>query len=145
MHTSTQFAIGVHLLALLAQAGSTPQTSERLAQSVNTHPVFIRRILGEMHRAGLVGSQPGVRGGWHLTQPAEAITLLDVYRAVEAGSLLALHHSSPSQQCPVGRNIGATLRELFAGAESAFEQSLARQSVAGALARTLALAEAQAM
>ncbi|HEY4389291.1 MAG TPA: Rrf2 family transcriptional regulator, partial [Ktedonobacteraceae bacterium] len=60
--TNSQFAVAIHTLTLIAQAGDEPITSEYIAGSVNTNPVFIRRILGLLSRAGLVASQPGVGG-----------------------------------------------------------------------------------
>ena len=47
MQISSRFSIGVHVLTLLA---TTPPgellTSDRMAASVGTNPVVIRRILG---------------------------------------------------------------------------------------------------
>ncbi len=130
--TNTQFAIAIHILTLLAQARESeePLTSEIIAGSVNTHPVFIRRILGMLGRAGLVTSQPGVGGGWRLSGKPEEITLADIYRAVDEGHLLALHHNTPNPNCLIGRNIQRTLTHYFTEAEQAFEQTLARQTIA---------------
>jgi Rrf2 family protein len=135
---NTQFAIGVHCLTLLAGAGNAPVTSENIAGSVNTNPVFIRRVLGQLQRAGLVESQPGMGGGWRLRRDAEAVTLLEVFRAVEDGQLVALHHRPPNPACPVGRTIEHTLRGYFGEAERAFEQVLAGQTVAEVLRTALA-------
>jgi len=74
-------------------------TSEFMGGSVNTNPVFVRRILGLLSRAGLVTSQPGVGGGWRLLRDPATITLLEVYRAVDEGHLLAMHHSTPNPDC----------------------------------------------
>nr|BBH92773.1 Rrf2 family transcriptional regulator [Thermogemmatispora argillosa] len=116
------------------QEDDDPLTSERIAGSVNTHPVFIRRILGLLSRAGLVTSQPGVGGGWRLRRDAACISLLDVYEAVGAGPLLALHHSVPNPDCLIGRNIQRALLTYFGEAEAAFKEVLARQSIAQVLA-----------
>jgi Rrf2 family protein len=107
--------------------------SERMAGSINTNPVFVRRILGDLSRAGLVASQPGVGGGWRLLRDPAAITLLDVYRAVQEGHLLSMHHSTPNPNCQVGRNIQRTLMLYFGEAEHAFEQVLAQQTIAQVL------------
>jgi Rrf2 family protein len=130
MAVNSQFAVALHILTLLAQQTAETQTSEHISGSVNTNPVFIRRILGSLSRAGLVVSQPGVGGGWRLLHDPAAITLLDVYQAVEDGSLLALSHSTPNADCLVGRNIQRTLTTYFTEAEQAFKQVLAGQTVA---------------
>jgi len=100
-----------------------------IAGSVNTNPVFIRRILGMLSRAGMVTSQPGVGGGWRLRHDPAHITLLEVYRAVDEGHLIALHHRPPNPDCLVGRNIQHTLETYFGEAERAFEHVLAQQTI----------------
>jgi Rrf2 family protein len=112
-------------------------TSEYIGEeSVNTNPVFIRRILGMLSRAGFVASQPGVKGGWRLVRDPAQISLLDVYRAVADGHLLSLHHSTPNPDCPVGGNIQHALTIHLGQAEEAFEQALAQQTIAQLLQTT---------
>lgn len=136
--TNTRFALAIHVLTLVAQAGGAPVTSGEMAASVNTNPAFIRRILGALSRAGLVASQPGVGGGWRLRRSSCGISLLDVYRAVGDGQLVVMHHRPPNPNCAIGRNIEGALRASFGAAECAFEQVLARQTVADVLQRALA-------
>jgi Rrf2 family protein len=133
MASNSQFAIAIHVLTLLAQADGEVVTSETIAGSVNTNPVFIRRILGLLSRAGLVASQPGVGGGWRLQREPTSITLLQVYRAIDEDHLLSMHHSQPNPDCLIGRNIQRTLTVYFGEAERAFEQVLARQTIAEVL------------
>jgi Rrf2 family protein len=130
---NSQFAIGIHILTLLAQNPEEPLTSEDIAGSVNTHPVFIRRILGMLNKAGLVTSQSGVGGGWRLRRAPKTITLLEVYHAVDENHLLSLHHRSPNSACLVGRNIQSSLEDIFEEAEQALEQVLATRTVAQVL------------
>lgn len=108
-------------------------TSETIAGSVNTNPVFIRRILGLLNRAGLVASQPGVGGGWRLMRAPDKISLLEVFRAVDEGHLLTMHHNQPNPACLIGRNIQRTLTVYFGEAEKAFERELAGQTIAQVL------------
>src|SRR5690348_7489088 len=113
MANNSQFAVAIHILTMLAREKDASMTSEHMGGSVNTNPVFIRRILGMLGRAGLVVSQSGVGGGWRLLRAPEKITLLDVYRAVDEGHLLAHSHSEPNPACLVGRNIQRTLNHYF--------------------------------
>lgn len=129
MRPNTQFAIAIHILSLLAQAGGEQQTSAEMASSVNTNPAFLRRILGDLQRAGMVESQPGVSGGWRLRRAPEDINLLTVFRAVDEGHLLAMHER-PNTNCPIGSVIQSTLETYFGEAEAAFEATLARQTLA---------------
>src|SRR4029453_1250593 len=102
MSTNSRFAVAVHVLTLMAWSGEEPLKSDQVAESVNTNPVVIRRMLCELAEAGLVVSQTGSLGGTRLaTNPAET-TLLDIYEALECGSVFSLHRQKPRQDCPEG-------------------------------------------
>src|SRR3954447_3136469 len=100
MAASNQFSMAVHVLTLLERADGAALKSESIAGSVNTNPVVIRRLLGQLAQAGLVASQSGAHGGTRLAQTADDILLSNVYKAVCCGEIFALHES-PSQDCPV--------------------------------------------
>jgi len=123
--------VAVHVLTLLAvtPAGEL-LTSDRMAGSVNTNPVVIRRILGQLKKAGLVEVRAAA-GGTYLRRAPADITLLDVYRAVEVveGKLFSVH-DKPNPKCPVGRNIQGALDDTLRRAQAALEQQLAGTSVA---------------
>lgn len=112
MSANSQFSMAVHILALLAEAGDDNLKSDQIARSVNTNPVVIRRVLGQLNNAGLVVSQTGAFGGTKLAKPPDSISLREIYRAVPCGEVFALHGRAPDQDCPVGRNIEAVLCEL---------------------------------
>lgn len=130
MAASSRFAVAVHVLTLLAQAGGEPVTSEYIAGSVNTNPSLVRRLLSALARAGLTASQLGTGGGALLARPADAITLLDVYRAVDEGEVFAMHREQPNPACTVGRNIQAELLGRLGCATQAMERELARTTIA---------------
>lgn len=130
MAISSRFIVSVHILTLLAQAQGQPLTSEWIAGSANTNPSVVRKLLGMLAKAGLTTSQLGVGGGALLARPADGITLLDVYRAVDEGDLFTLHNAPPNPLCPVGRNIQAALLETMTRAQRALENELAAQTIA---------------
>ena len=83
-----------------------------------------------LRRAGVVSTRQGV-AGTHLIKLLQEITLLDVYRAVQAvdeGDLFAIH-PNPNPKCPVGANIQATLENEFAEAQRAMEARLAQTTM----------------
>jgi len=121
---NTRFQAGVHTLVVLA-AWNQPTTSEAVSYSVETNPVVVRRLLGDLHDASIVRSRRGRNGGFELARPAEEITLLDVYRAVDTGPLLKSYDEFPNEECPVGCRIPAALDAAIAPAERAFEERLA--------------------
>jgi DNA-binding IscR family transcriptional regulator len=123
---SSRFAVAVHILSLLDINKEGRNTSEYIAGSVNTNPVVIRRTMSLLNKAGLIHSSPGVAGAT-LARPTNEITLLDIYRAVQAGvqdELFSIH-DNPNPQCVVGKNIQSTLEQNFAKAQNAMEQELA--------------------
>lgn len=138
MTISSRFAVAIHILSLLEINKDGRNTSEFIAGSVNTNPVVIRRITGMLSKAGLVSTSPGVAGA-ALTRPIQNITLLDVYRAVQAeqDGLFSIH-DNPNPNCPVGRNIQGTVESVFTTAQNAMEAELAKvtmDQIAGEIAR----------
>ena len=124
MSTNSRFAVAVHVLSLMAWSGEEPLKSEQVAESVNTNPVVIRRMLLELADAGLVISQTGSLGGSRLANDSAQTTLLDVYRALEYGGVFSLHRQPPNRDCPVGVNIETVLGDVLMEVDSAVERAL---------------------
>lgn len=129
MSTNSRFAVAVHVLSLMAWSGEEPLKSEQVADSVNTNPVVIRRMLLELAEAGLVVSQTGSLGGSRLAGDPAETTLLDVYQALECGGVFSLHRQPPSRDCPVGVNIETVLGDVLQEVDSAVEQVLAKITI----------------
>ncbi len=126
---NTRFAVGLHILTLLAVKRGEALTSEYIAGSVQTNPVVIRRLLGVLREKGLVRAVQGARGGFLLAEDAGEITLREVYEAIDERSLIAIH-AEGNPECPVGRNIGAMLEQVTAEAENAMLASLGERTIA---------------
>lgn len=140
--TNTRFAVAVHVLTLLAGAPRQVLSSELLGGSAGANPVHVRRVLGALRRAGIVGSRPGVHGGWQLLRAADTVTLAEVWRAVQGDNpVLGLHGAAPG--CAVGQRIQRALEEVDRRAARAVEEELADTTVAE-LARDTRARELQA-
>lgn len=133
---NSDYAVAVHVLSLLNQ-GDLPRSSEFLAGSVGVNPVVIRSVLGLLRRGGLIATQPGVAGA-RLTRPADQISLLDVYRAVQAPELVFKVHQNPNPECSVGARIQGVLDDVFGQAQAAMEAQLARVQLSDVNAALLA-------
>ena len=143
---ATRFAVAIHILLLLASGlVDGPATSLRLARSVNTNPVVVRRITRLLARAGLVRVRRGP-GGAELARQPEDISLGDVWQAVNPGGCRPLLpvHSNPNRACMVGCSIHAVLGDAFAAAEAAMQASLRRTTLASLVGGMLAAAGQQA-
>ncbi|GAB7110870.1 Rrf2 family transcriptional regulator [Streptomyces phaeofaciens JCM 4814] len=89
MHISAKADYATRALLELACEPSRPLTCEAIASAQQIPFRFLKSVVGELRRAGLVRSQRGCEGGYWLGRPADDITLLEVARAVD-GDLITL-------------------------------------------------------
>ncbi len=68
---NTQFSIAVHILVGVAKHQYV--NTAQLAQSVNTNPVFIKRIVGTLAKSGLLVAARGRHGGNRLAQLQDVV------------------------------------------------------------------------
>jgi Rrf2 family protein len=127
---SCRFAFAVHVMAVLAMEKADCCPSSRLAQTVNTNPVVIRRLLIELQEAGLISTLRGPYGGALLKRKPEQVTLRDIHQAVAQGDTFATHPNEPSAACPVGRKIAKVMRRIQDGANRALAKELERTTLA---------------
>lgn len=136
--SSGRFAMAVHALAILAES-EQGYPSAYIAGSVNTHAVFVRRVLRALLRAGIVEAHEGRNGGYRLARPASRITLAEVYRAVEPEGPLVPSPAEPNPRCPVGAGMRAAFRETTQLAARGLEDALSSSTVADLHDRALRL------
>jgi len=138
---NSRMTVAVHILSFMVlweqRRPDELATSEHIAQSVNTNPVVIRRLLGHLQKGGLVKSQRGVNAGWRLAKRPTAITMLDVYKAVEDAPLFALHAAPPNPQCPIGRGVQPALKKVYGALETQLRQRLLRTTLAQVFTDTI--------
>lgn len=126
MLSSSRFMVAVHALSVIARrVDGSPVCSTIVAESVNTNPVVIRRLMRDLERASLVASVTGRAGGFKLGRHAGRITLADIYKAVEDESIFRMHKTDPKHKCPIGAAIIKVVAEPLRGAEQALERALA--------------------
>lgn len=129
---NTQFAVAVHIMAVLgchARADSEPVTSALLAQSINTSASFVRRTLSLLAKANLVHTTRGPSGSCSLARPAQEITMLDIYRAVNAPKVFSLHTYPPQEKCSVSCRIKYAMTGLLDQAQESMEESLSKRTL----------------
>ncbi len=124
MAVNIQFSIAVHILAGLGYRDDKEATSSRLAMSVNTSPSFVRRTLAKLSKAGLVETTTGKAGTCRLVKRPEKISLLDIYKAVEAPKAFAIHAYANQKVCPVSCHIKTALENALAKTQKAMEVAL---------------------
>jgi Rrf2 family transcriptional repressor of oqxAB len=82
------FRVSVQALVVLA-SNDQACSSAMIAEDLDAHAVFLRRVLAQLVRANLVAAREGRDGGYRLTRPAGEITLADVF--------CAIHHISSAE------------------------------------------------
>lgn len=135
MVASSKLAVALHVLTALAYNDGALVTSERLAESVNTNPVVIRRILSELSQAGIVEARRGKSGGATLARPASSIRLVEVYRAVDGMVPFCLPARSGNPHCPVAACMPGIVNEVIHDVDHAIEERLGKYTVADLVAR----------
>lgn len=91
-------------------------SSEELAVMLDTNPVLVRRMMGALRSAGYVRSTAGRNGGWVLAVDPDAITVLDVYQALEEPVIFAIASTVDHPGCVHERAISDMLDVALAQA-----------------------------
>jgi Rrf2 family protein len=74
---------GIHCLLFLVDSGETPLSSRDLAELQGISPSFLAKIFPKLEKAGIVRASEGVRGGYLLARPADAVDFLQVVEAID--------------------------------------------------------------
>jgi Rrf2 family transcriptional regulator, cysteine metabolism repressor len=106
MKLSTRGKYGLYAMYYLARhMDDGPQSLQNIA-SVGIPKQYLEQLLGNLRRAGLVGSVRGSQGGYCIARPPGEITVLDVIDAMEGPLELSDCMADESvcdrsMQCPV--------------------------------------------
>ncbi|HZP44710.1 MAG TPA: Rrf2 family transcriptional regulator [Candidatus Binataceae bacterium] len=114
-----KFGVGIDYclkaLIMLAESFGTaqPQRVEEVAAAQNIPENYLRRLLIELKRGGLVASQKGPSGGYILARHPSRITMADVVNIIEGGyaPVECLEEGAAGTLCQPGD--GCTMREVW--------------------------------
>jgi Rrf2 family protein len=131
MHISAKADYGVRALLELARDSDRPLTCESIAASQEIPFRFLKSVVGDLRRAGLVRSQRGCEGGYWLGRDPAEISLLDVALAVD-GELMTLRGDPlPGLAYP---GPAAGLPDVWRSVEDGARRILSRTTLASLLA-----------
>ena len=103
----------------------SPCTAEQMAAFAATNPVVIRRTLGQLRQSGLVTSERGKSGGWKLSKAPDAISIADVYRALDEHLYVGNKGGDENPpQCAIEIGLAGAINKGLERAEIAFQQSI---------------------
>lgn len=127
MKISTRFSDAIHILAFIDIYGKkspqVPLTSNLIASSIETSPVMVRQLMSLLRESNLLKTRHGAATP-KLAQDPQAISLLDIYLAIEKDKTLFEIDHKTNPKCIVGGNIQATLKKYYAEAEIAAKAKL---------------------
>ncbi|MDO5422486.1 MAG: Rrf2 family transcriptional regulator [Eubacteriales bacterium] len=125
MKYSTKLSDAVHIMAFIAINQDFDLSSTAIAASIQTNPAFVRQIMMKLRKAGLMSSVTG-HAKPSLSKPAEQITLLDIYKAVEGDKPLLHLDTHTNPECGVGVNIQLALQDYYQEIQKAAEERMSQ-------------------
>ena len=125
MKYSTKVSDAVHILAFIQLNPVDSLSSNRIAESIRTNPGCVRQLMSALRKAGLLSSIKG-HPRPALTKEPSAITLLDVYKAVEGDKPLLHLDTHTNPECGVGIYIQLSLQDYFNQIQKTSEEEMNR-------------------
>lgn len=117
MRNDSRLSRMLHVLLHMARHDG-PMTSDEIAHMLSTNPVVVRRTMAGLRDSGYVRSEKGHGGGWLIAADLEAVTLLDVHRAVGGLRLFAIGNDHPNPDCAVEKVVNEALEDVLREAEA---------------------------
>ncbi len=119
---------GLRALMRLAGEPSRLFTSDEIAREFGISRHHLAKVVQALAAAGIVATQRGAGGGIRLARPAETITVGEVVRLLEAGTVLVECYRPDGGSCRLAPGCG--LRRRLDAAREAFLAVLDATSLA---------------
>ena len=132
---NNRFSVGVHIMTALGDHYGEKVTSAHLTISVRAHESQVRNVLSKLVKAGLVVTSRGRKGFSSLSRPANKISLLEIYKAVEAPAVFSIHHYPKEKTCRTSCTHKEAMAELLKDAQRAFEGRLDQRTLSEMVAK----------
>ena len=137
-----EYALHTLLNLSLAPAGTAPSARD-LAEFQKLPVAFVRKLLTQLEKSGLIVAAEGVHGGWRLGRPPGEITVLDIVDAAqerdalfECREIRARCALWPDDAPPRGARSGVCeIHAVMLAAERALRAELASHTLADIAAR----------
>lgn len=105
------------VVAVAQRDGAAPMQAAELAQATDVPETYLRKVLHELVRAGILRSSRGKHGGFALARPAGDVTLLMIVSHFDAISdrrrcLLGRPECSDRDPCPMHAHWKATAEHV---------------------------------
>lgn len=116
VNISEAASIGIHVIVLIARSKSTNMNVKNLSEVTGASKNHIAKVMQRMVKYNFVKSTRGPSGGFVLNKPAEEISLLNIYEALEGEMAITIcpfeHQICPFDQCMFGGVVHKVTNEL---------------------------------
>lgn len=122
MKLSTRTRFGLRIMVQIAVEGDEfPVFARRIADTQDISQAYVDQILLPLRTGGLLRSLRGRRGGYLLSRPASAITVLDVVEVLE-GPLSLVACLDEEEECE--RSPSCVTRRVWKGVANTIRETL---------------------
>ena len=132
---NNQFSVGVHIMTALGDRQRGDLTSAVVTASVGAHAALVRRVLSKLVKAGLVRASRGRNGYSSLAKPANRISLLDIYKALDPPPVFSIHNYPEEKSCRASCTHKEALQSVLNDTQRDFESSLKKRMLSEMIAR----------
>ncbi len=129
-------SLGLHATAVLAAREDRITTTAEIAEWLDVSEAHLSKVLQRLHKAKMVESVRGPKGGFKLSRAPQEISLLEVYEAIE-GTLVAETCLLTTQVCDGTDCILGGLLETVHRQVSRYLGDTTLADIAGVLRRAL--------
>ena len=124
---ATNYALHT-MMYLTAVAPEKRMGVQQLAEAQGVSPTYLSKILTKLVKAGMIESVSGANGGYKLKSNWEAISFLEIIRAIEGSTSLF--------DCCLNHNPECLIQKVMVSAEEKMESELINQTI-GDLAKKM--------
>lgn len=125
MKYSVKLSHAIHILAYIEMFQGTDLSSKVIAQSINSHPASVRKIMSHLNKSELINTQMG-KANPKLSKNPSQITLFDILESVEKDFSLFHNDDTPAPDCIIGGNIQNTLADRYQQLQEILETEMAQ-------------------
>lgn len=111
MNRDGRFPRVLHVLIHMALRERV-MSSVEIAQMLTTNPVVVRRMLAGLRDGGFVETSKGPGGGWRVVKSLEAMTLRDIFDALDRPGINVSHATQDHPACPVEAAVNVALADV---------------------------------
>ncbi len=120
LRVSDAAALALHTTVMLAACKQRIVSTVEIAETLHASEAHLAKVLQRLHKAGLVESVRGPKGGFRLSKAGDQITMLEVYEAIEGplapSTCLLATRICDGSRCILGdllRTVNSSVREYL--------------------------------